>query len=153
MTKKEELLNKVTKLAEDLEFVGLMRNKAFNHGISQPTLPKDLSIRLSEIEKELTPNKFNTSEEWKEILETSQLRLAIHWLDGIGLNLADEIRAEKAKEDNSLEQLLRIKHLLFDEANSELYAQFESYSDDKHSVIFKGGDGQEYRLTVTKEEE
>ena len=66
------------------------------------------------------------------------------------LDLADEIRAKKTKEDNSLEQLLRIKHLLFDEANSELYAQFESYSDDKHSVIFKGSDGQEYKLTVTR---
>ena len=40
LTEKEKLLNKVTKLAEDLEFAGLMRNKAFNHGTVQPNLPK-----------------------------------------------------------------------------------------------------------------
>ena len=155
LTEKEKLLNKVTKLAEDLEFAGLMRNKAFNHGTARPILPEGLSVRLSELEKELdaaenNSNGFNTPEQWKEILEGS-LRPIIHWLDGVGLNLFDEIRFEKERTDNSEALLESIKFMLFDDMRVNTFTQFETWVGDGHALIFKDADGQEYRLTVTRE--
>lgn len=89
---KEELLAKVIKLAEDIENYGVLKNKAVQLGIKVPELPEDIPTRISELEKELFPERFGTPEEWKNTLETSRLRLAVHWLDSIGMNLFDEIR-------------------------------------------------------------
>lgn len=89
---KEELLGKVIKLAEDIENYGVLKNKAIQLGIKVPELPEDLPVRISNLEKDLSPDKYNSAKEWKNILETSRLRLVIHWLDGIGMDLFDEIR-------------------------------------------------------------
>ena len=45
-----------------------------------------------------------------------------------------------------------IKYVLFDDRNYEISFQFKKYVGDRESFIIKDDDGQEYRVTVTREE-
>lgn len=55
-------------------------------------------------------------------------------------------------EDNSSQVVKDIKWILFDDRDYDSFTQFETWVDDGHSFIIKDEDGQEYRVTVTREE-
>jgi hypothetical protein len=148
----ETVLKKVTKLIEDLAFVNLMRGKAVIHGVAAPIIPLDVVFALNELEKELCEigvkiDRSNTPEQWKSTLEKS-LHPIIHWLNNVKQDLLNRINAKYT--DNSESLLESIKSMLFKDTNT--FAQFETWVGDGHALIFKDADGQEYRLTVTREE-
>ena len=89
---KNELLQKIIQLAEDIEkFRASVDTGAFALGAIKPRFLNDFPIRLSEIEKELSPDNYKSVEEWEDVLNIVGLRPIVHWLDGKGLNLSDEI--------------------------------------------------------------
>lgn len=54
---------------------------------------------------------------------------------------------------NNAEQIVDdIKWTLFDDRNFETPFKFETWTGEYNSFIVKDEDGQEYRVTVTKEE-
>lgn len=54
--------------------------------------------------------------------------------------------------DNTSQIVEDIKWTLFDDRNFETSISFETWAGDGNSFIVKDNDGQEYRITVTKEE-
>ena len=55
-------------------------------------------------------------------------------------------------KDNSNQVVEDIKKILFDDRDYDSFTQFETWVGDGHSFIIKDEDGQEYRVTVTREE-
>ena len=54
---------------------------------------------------------------------------------------------------NNAEQITDdIKWVLFDDRNFETSFEFETWTGEYNSFVVKDKDGQEYRITVTKEE-
>lgn len=89
---KNELLQKIIQLAEDVEnFRASVDTGAFALGAIKSKFLNDFPIRLSEIEKELSPDNYKSVEEWEDVLSAIGLRPIVHWLDSRGLNLSDEI--------------------------------------------------------------
>ena len=54
--------------------------------------------------------------------------------------------------DNTNQIVEDIKWTLFDDRNFETSFNFETWAGNGNSFIVKDNDGQEYRITVTKEE-
>lgn len=55
--------------------------------------------------------------------------------------------------NNNTSQIIEdIKWTLFDDRNFETSFKFETWVGDGHSFIVKDSDGQEYRVTLTREE-
>ena len=54
--------------------------------------------------------------------------------------------------DNTNQIVEDIKWTLFDDRNFETSFNFETWAGNWNSFIVKDNDGQEYRITVTKEE-
>lgn len=55
-------------------------------------------------------------------------------------------------KDNSSQVVEDIKWILFDDRDYDSFTQFETWVGDGHSFIIRDEDGQEYRVTVTREE-
>lgn len=56
------------------------------------------------------------------------------------------------KNDNTSQVAEDIKWTLFDDRNFETSFSFETWVGNGNSFIVKDNDGQEYRITVTREE-
>ena len=55
-------------------------------------------------------------------------------------------------KDNSSQIVADIKWVLFDDRDFDTLSQFKTWVGDGHSLIIQDTDGQEYRITVTREE-
>ena len=89
---KTEFLSKVMSLINDVETFGKAKLQAQIGGFDISEPPSDLPNRLSECEKALSPNEYNTPEQWAKTLNTERIRPIVNWLEGIGMDMFDDIR-------------------------------------------------------------